>query len=150
MIRYILQWHLGFFKSDYTPTNRGFDSFFGYWLGAGDYWDHSESEPPGWGLDLRNNTEVIYSKTRYLWLADAGRVRHFVLYKAKCQCHGVRCRLPSSRFFPSSSPYLLVNLHLMCYCDQNTLLFFLWISKFCLRNNRHAKFYALILRILFI
>lgn len=53
------KWHLGFFKSDYTPTKRGFDSFFGYWLGAGDYWDHSESEPPGWGLDLRNNTEPV-------------------------------------------------------------------------------------------
>jgi len=54
----VLQWHLGFFKYDYTPTKRGFDSFLGYWLGAGDYWDHSEGEPDGWGLDLRNDTEV--------------------------------------------------------------------------------------------
>ena len=54
----ILQWHLGFFKYDYTPTKRGFDSFLGYWLGAGDYWDHSEAEGDKWGLDLRNNTEV--------------------------------------------------------------------------------------------
>ena len=53
-----LQWHLGFYKYDYTPTKRGFDSFFGYWLATGSYWDHSESEPAGWGLDLRNNTEV--------------------------------------------------------------------------------------------
>lgn len=57
-----MQWHLGFFKYDYTPTKRGFDSFLGYWLGAGDYWDHSEAEREGsyepWGLDLRNNTEV--------------------------------------------------------------------------------------------
>ena len=43
-------------KEDLT---RGFDSFFGYWLGAGDYWDQSEAEMYGsWGLDLRNNTEV--------------------------------------------------------------------------------------------
>ena len=56
----VLQWHLGFFKYDYTPTKRGFDSFLGYWLGAGDYWDHSEAEPDGWGLDLRNNTEVYF------------------------------------------------------------------------------------------
>ena len=61
----MLQWHLGFYKYDYTPTKRGFDSFLGYWLGAGDYWDHSEAEGEHtershnpWGLDLRNNTEV--------------------------------------------------------------------------------------------
>ncbi|XP_015768600.1 PREDICTED: arylsulfatase J-like [Acropora digitifera] len=56
------KWHLGFYKYDYTPTKRGFDSFFGYWLGAGDYWDHSEQEPDGWGLDLRNNTEPVYNQ----------------------------------------------------------------------------------------
>ncbi|XP_078346460.1 arylsulfatase J-like [Oculina patagonica] len=56
------KWHLGFFKYDYTPTRRGFDSHFGYWLGAGDYWDHSESEPDGWGLDLRNNTEPVHNQ----------------------------------------------------------------------------------------
>ncbi|KAL9955582.1 hypothetical protein ACROYT_G036923 [Oculina patagonica] len=56
------KWHLGFFKYDYTPTRRGFDSFFGYWLGHGDYWDHSESEPGGWGLDLRNNTEPVHNQ----------------------------------------------------------------------------------------
>jgi len=61
-----LQWHLGFFKYDYTPTKRGFDSFLGYWLGAGDYWDHSESEPDGWGLDLRNNTKV-YIGMEHRW-----------------------------------------------------------------------------------
>lgn len=60
----LLQWHLGFYKYDYTPTKRGFDSFFGYWLGAGDYWDHSEQEPDGWGLDLRNNTEVKSKETQ--------------------------------------------------------------------------------------
>lgn len=57
------KWHLGFFKYDYTPTKRGFDSFFGYWLGAGDYWDQSEAEMYGsWGLDLRNNTEPVHNQ----------------------------------------------------------------------------------------
>ena len=54
----IFQWHLGFFKTDYTPTKRGFDSFFGYWCGKEDYWDHSNNEEREWGLDFRNNTEV--------------------------------------------------------------------------------------------
>ena len=53
------QWHLGFFKTDYTPTRRGFDTFFGYYSAKEDYWDHSNDEMYGWGLDLHNDTEVI-------------------------------------------------------------------------------------------
>ena len=55
---FFFQWHLGFFQTDYTPTKRGFDSFFGYYCGKEDYWDHSNREVDGWGLDLRNGTEV--------------------------------------------------------------------------------------------
>ena len=35
------KWHLGYFKWDYTPTFRGFDSFLGYYEGAEDYFDHT-------------------------------------------------------------------------------------------------------------
>eukprot|EP01084_Bolivina_argentea_P120099 212891_1 len=28
------KWHCGFFTEDYVPTSRGFDSYFGYYLGA--------------------------------------------------------------------------------------------------------------------
>ena len=37
------QWHLGFFKTEYLPTNRGFDSHFGYWTGKEDYFNHSNN-----------------------------------------------------------------------------------------------------------
>lgn len=57
------KWHLGFFKYAYTPTKRGFDTFFGYWSGKDDYWDHSNEAPgQGWGLDFHNNTENDFSK----------------------------------------------------------------------------------------
>ena len=36
-----VQWHLGFFSEDYTPTRRGFDSHYGYFSGMEDYLDHS-------------------------------------------------------------------------------------------------------------
>jgi hypothetical protein len=35
------QWHLGFFKTAYTPTFRGFSSFFGYYEGSEDYYTHT-------------------------------------------------------------------------------------------------------------
>ena len=62
---------------------RGFDSFFGYWLGAGDYWDQSEAEMYGsWGLDLRNNTEVHVHALKFpLFLNLIPRVIHESLYK---------------------------------------------------------------------
>lgn len=52
-----LQWHLGFFEKEYTPTYRGFESFYGFWNGKEDYWDHSSLEDV-WGRDLRNNMTV--------------------------------------------------------------------------------------------
>ena len=36
-----LQWHLGFYNWESTPTFRGFDSHKGYYEGAGGYWDHT-------------------------------------------------------------------------------------------------------------
>lgn len=34
------KWHLGFKSWEYTPTERGFDSFLGYYAGSQDYWNH--------------------------------------------------------------------------------------------------------------
>lgn len=35
------KWHLGYASAEYTPTGRGFDSFFGYLQGQIDYWNKS-------------------------------------------------------------------------------------------------------------
>ncbi|KAI8493732.1 hypothetical protein Bbelb_286530 [Branchiostoma belcheri] len=44
------KWHLGMYAWDYTPTFRGFDSYFGYWTGAEGYMDHINAIHASWHL----------------------------------------------------------------------------------------------------
>ena len=55
------KWHLGMCAPEYLPNNRGFDSFYGYYLGKGDYWDHSNQETY-WGLDLHDNGKPVFNQ----------------------------------------------------------------------------------------
>ncbi|KAL8592585.1 hypothetical protein ACOMHN_026515 [Nucella lapillus] len=49
------KWHLGFCNWKYTPTYRGFDSFYGFYSAAEDYYDHTVR---GKYYDFRNNDQV--------------------------------------------------------------------------------------------
>ncbi|XP_014470868.1 PREDICTED: arylsulfatase B-like [Dinoponera quadriceps] len=56
------KWHLGFYKHEYTPLWRGFDSFFGLWNGLQDYFSHETVDPftNFRGMDMRRNMEVAW------------------------------------------------------------------------------------------
>lgn len=38
---YLPQWHLGMYAEQYLPMARGFESHYGYYQGAEDYYDHT-------------------------------------------------------------------------------------------------------------
>ncbi|CAG9762956.1 unnamed protein product [Ceutorhynchus assimilis] len=66
--RAIGKWHLGFFKKEYTPTFRGFDSHYGYWQGFHDYYDHTvhSTYSDEMGYDFRRNMTVDWdAKGKY-------------------------------------------------------------------------------------
>ena len=56
------KWDLGMFKWGYTPTYRGFDTFYDYYNAAEDYYTHSIGKGTQGGIDFRNNTEPVTDK----------------------------------------------------------------------------------------
>jgi len=60
------KWHLGFFAKEYTPTMRGFDSFYGFYSGSTNYFDHKTKSIYS-GLDLHHNVQDnfhdVYNET---------------------------------------------------------------------------------------
>ncbi|KAL4224867.1 hypothetical protein ACF0H5_015563 [Mactra antiquata] len=70
------KWHLGFCNWNYTPTYRGFDSFYGFYSGAEDYYTHKHYG----GYDFRFNTSVHYPpKMRYSTTLFGQRSRDIIL-----------------------------------------------------------------------
>ncbi|XP_078577792.1 arylsulfatase B-like isoform X1 [Branchiostoma floridae x Branchiostoma japonicum] len=53
------KWHLGFCNWKFTPTFRGFDSYYGYYSGAEDYFTHFRSIRNEGGIDFHDNKDVV-------------------------------------------------------------------------------------------
>ncbi|XP_053404319.1 arylsulfatase J-like isoform X2 [Mercenaria mercenaria] len=51
------KWHVGFYKKEYLPTYRGFDSFFGYVSGHTDYYTYKTHHEDMSGIDLMENDQ---------------------------------------------------------------------------------------------
>jgi len=56
------KWQLGFFAKEFTPTYRGFDSFYGFWTSGQDYFSHVAYDG-SYGLDLRRDLAAVYNET---------------------------------------------------------------------------------------
>lgn len=54
------KWHLGFYKEAFAPTNRGFDSFFGFLGSHIDYFNYTINfGASSKGYDLRRNLDLV-------------------------------------------------------------------------------------------
>jgi arylsulfatase A-like enzyme len=66
------KWHLGHLSVDYLPTHRGFDSQYGHYNGAIDYFTHMRDGGLDWHRDDHALREEGYSTT--LLSAEAARI----------------------------------------------------------------------------
>ena len=66
------KWHLGFYKRKYTPQERGFDHFYGYYTGNEEYWNHTS---PCWHCGNFTAIDLGYhNKTNDVWDLNKGGI----------------------------------------------------------------------------
>ena len=63
------KWHMGYCSPEYLPTQRGFDTFHGLWIGAGDHFLHTNMadnhDPSSVGYDFHTNEDIYYEADGY-------------------------------------------------------------------------------------
>ncbi|XP_077523358.1 arylsulfatase B-like [Amblyomma americanum] len=94
------KWHLGYSTVNYTPTYRGFDTFFGFYTGPTDYFHEIMKDENKTGLDFWNNTEAFWPDgstyaTTFLTeratsiIANRNKTKPLFLYLAQQGVHSV-------------------------------------------------------------
>ncbi|XP_077555992.1 arylsulfatase I-like [Haemaphysalis longicornis] len=92
------KWHLGSFSRNYTPTRRGFDTFYGFYSGETDYYNHTLRVGDHVGLDFWIGTDPLrkemgrYSTTLFTERAihliqDRNKTKPFFLYLSHQAVH---------------------------------------------------------------
>jgi len=100
------KWHLGFFTQNHTPVGRGFDSYFGYFLGQSSHDNRSSQESHTCRTPVKDlfngtfvaNTSDYYKNNIYnthMYASEAERIimghdpqEPLFLYMAFQNCHG--------------------------------------------------------------
>ncbi|XP_065188907.1 arylsulfatase B-like [Sycon ciliatum] len=75
------KWHLGFYSWQHVPTARGFETFFGFYGGAEDYFEHTASG----GIDYRNDTRPVPKDSTYSAFTFAREAQRVVRQYANSQ-----------------------------------------------------------------
>ena len=66
------KWHLGFYQRKYTPQERGFDHFYGYYTGNEEYWNHTS---PCWHCGNYTAIDLGYhNSTADIWDLNKGGI----------------------------------------------------------------------------
>ena len=70
------KWHLGFYEWPYTPTYRGFDSFYGFYTGTKDHFNHESRGI----LDLHDNKDPVSDKGGVYSARLFAKVNHILIF----------------------------------------------------------------------
>eukprot|EP01083_Nonionella_stella_P222335 793542_1 len=72
------KWHLGYYEIEYTPTYRGFETFFGFYGGSENFYNHSAGRLYDFRNDTINNSVVadqyLNHYSTYLYTSEAQNI----------------------------------------------------------------------------
>ncbi|XP_066922227.1 arylsulfatase B-like isoform X2 [Clytia hemisphaerica] len=130
------KWHLGMFAKEYTPTYRGFDTFYGYYNGAEDYYYHNVSDmhfPQYSGLDLRKDSN---GQSQPVW-TQSGNYSSFVFAE-----EAVNVISSQSKEQPLFLYLPFQNVHFPFEAPQE------WIDKFSFIEDEKRRTFAAMVALL--
>ncbi|XP_077564897.1 arylsulfatase B-like isoform X2 [Haemaphysalis longicornis] len=110
------KWHLGYSSLNYTPTYRGFDSFYGWYTGPTDYYNPYMILQDHKGLDFWNNTEAVRT-------LDGKYVTTVLLERAKAVIANRNKSKPLFLYLPHQATHSAGGLELLQAPEENTAKF---------------------------